>query len=180
VLVDPETTVQRIMLIFYASINIGSFFEIATTYSEKYVGYWLAFLLPGIIYFLLPFLIWFLYKRLVKKPPVGSEFTRFVKITLRAIKENNGNLFVPSDAFWGKAKMGTLREKGVNVSWSDKNVKDVQRTWQACQIFLYIPLYQMNDGGRSPFQCSDPYGTPLTWRAFVKVLAASAPTRARH
>ena len=27
------------MLIFYALINVGAFFAIATTYSEKYVGY---------------------------------------------------------------------------------------------------------------------------------------------
>lgn len=42
VLVDPESTVQRIMLIFYALINIGAFFAIATTYTEKYIGYWYA------------------------------------------------------------------------------------------------------------------------------------------
>lgn len=40
VVVDPESTIQRIMLIFYALINVGAFFAIATTYSEKYVGYW--------------------------------------------------------------------------------------------------------------------------------------------
>ena len=32
VLVDPETTIQRIMLIFYGFINCGAFFAIATTY----------------------------------------------------------------------------------------------------------------------------------------------------
>ena len=47
VLVDPETTIQRMMLIFYGLINVGAFFALATTYSEKYVGHWLAFLLPG-------------------------------------------------------------------------------------------------------------------------------------
>nr|OQO23868.1 hypothetical protein B0A51_05880 [Rachicladosporium sp. CCFEE 5018] len=38
VVVDPEVTVQRIMLYFYASMNIGAFFAIATTYSERIVG----------------------------------------------------------------------------------------------------------------------------------------------
>jgi hypothetical protein len=59
VLVDPESTIQRMMLIFYGLVNVGAFFALATTYSEKYVGYWLAFLLPGILYFLLPILLYF-------------------------------------------------------------------------------------------------------------------------
>jgi hypothetical protein len=57
VLVDPETTIQRMMLIFYGLINVGAFFGIATTYAEKDVGYWLAYLLPGIMYFLLPIIL---------------------------------------------------------------------------------------------------------------------------
>ncbi|CAK7227198.1 peptide transporter ptr2 [Sporothrix curviconia] len=64
VIVDPERTIQRILLIFYAMINIGSFFAIATTYTEKYVGFWVSFLLPGIVYFLLPALLLAVYKRL--------------------------------------------------------------------------------------------------------------------
>ena len=48
VVVDPETTIQRVMLIFYGFVNVGAFYAIATTFVEKYNGYWLAFLLPGI------------------------------------------------------------------------------------------------------------------------------------
>lgn len=51
VIVDPETTISRILLVFYACVNIGAFFTIATTYAEKYLGFWIAFLLPGIVYF---------------------------------------------------------------------------------------------------------------------------------
>jgi hypothetical protein len=57
VLVDPETTVSHILLIFYAFVNIGAFFSIAVVYIEKYRGFWLAYLAPGIIYFLLPVLL---------------------------------------------------------------------------------------------------------------------------
>lgn len=145
VLFDPEMTVQRIMLIFYAAINIGAFFAIATTYAEKYVGYWLAFLLPGIVYFLLPVLLAIMYKRTIKKPPQGSVLTRFFKITIKALKESRGNVF--SKTFWDKAKPQALAAKDVQVDWSEKNVRDVQRTFQACQVFLYFPLYQLNDGG---------------------------------
>jgi POT family proton-dependent oligopeptide transporter len=49
VVVDPQATVGRYMLIFYWCINIGSFFAVATSYSERLVGFWLAYLTPGIM-----------------------------------------------------------------------------------------------------------------------------------
>ena len=86
--VDPESTVQRIMLIFYGMINVGAFFAVATTFSEKYVGYWLAFLTPGIIYFLLPLLLWYLNNKLIKYPPDGSVLTKVTRIITMAFKLN--------------------------------------------------------------------------------------------
>jgi proton-dependent oligopeptide transporter, POT family len=35
VLVDPETTISHILLIFYAFVNIGAFFAIAVVYLGK-------------------------------------------------------------------------------------------------------------------------------------------------
>jgi dipeptide/tripeptide permease len=47
VIIDPELTIQRISLWFYWSVNMGAFFGVPTAYAARYVGYWLAFLLPG-------------------------------------------------------------------------------------------------------------------------------------
>ncbi|PSN60697.1 PTR2-domain-containing protein [Corynespora cassiicola Philippines] len=145
VIVDPETSIQRIMLIFYSFINVGAFFAIACVYAEKYLGFWIAYLFPGIVYFLLPFLLIFINKRLVKKPPMGSEMVQFFKIIGTAIKQNKGKLW--GKGFWDRARPSTLSQKGINVSWSDKDVSDVYRTLVACQIFLYFPIWFINDGG---------------------------------
>ena len=145
VLVDPETTIQSIMLIFYTMINVGAFFAIATTYAEKYVGFWLAYLIPTFLYLALPLLLLAIYKKTIKKPPKGSELTEFVKIIVTALKQNK---FIPwGKNFWNNAKASKLAEKGITVSWSDKAVEDVHRTFIACQIFLYFPIYNLNDGG---------------------------------
>lgn len=93
VVVDPESTIQRIMLLFYALINVGAFFAIATTFCEKYVGYWLAFLCPGIVYFSLPFLLWWLNNKLVKYPPDGSVINRVFAIIWTAFKYNKRSIF---------------------------------------------------------------------------------------
>ncbi|KAK7552105.1 putative MFS peptide transporter [Phyllosticta citricarpa] len=151
VIVDPEATVNQIMLIFYALINVGAFFALATTYAEKNVGYWLAFLLPTILFMLLPVLLAFMYKRLVKVPPSGSELTKFIQVCSVAVKEN-GFKFWKKD-YWAAARPSKLAEKGITtfggkpIRWSDKFVKDVSRMLDACKIFLYFPIYNLNDNG---------------------------------
>lgn len=139
------------MLIFYALINIGAFFAIATTYSEKYVGYWLAYLLPGILYFMLPLLLLFLNKRIIKFEPDGTVLNNVVKIAVVAFKESKGQVW--KKGFWSAAKPSSLAQKGVTtfrgkqITWTDKTADDVRRTMAACMIFLYFPIWNLNDGG---------------------------------
>jgi dipeptide/tripeptide permease len=148
VIVDPEMTIQRIMTIYYGFINIGAFYAIASTYAEKYVGFWLAFLLPTIIYFVVPIIFVGLRKRMVRKPPQGSELTTFFKVIWLALKKNKFNPWAKD--FWGKVRPARLVAEGLAVNHSDKLVWDIKRTLTACAIFLYIPLYSLNDGGIGP------------------------------
>lgn len=158
VIVDPEVTVQRTMLIFYGLINVGAFFPVATVYCEKLVGFWLAFLLPGIIFFLLPTLLWYLNNKLVKYPPDGSALTRVYKIVKTAVVQSKGRVW--KKAFLDGAKPSSLEQNGVAlqgnnaVTWTDKDVDDVKRTFVACGIFLYYPIYNLNDNGIGSVQTS--------------------------
>ena len=50
VIMDPAVTVSRVYLYFYLMINIGSLVgSIGMVYAEKYVGFWLSFLLPTLM-----------------------------------------------------------------------------------------------------------------------------------
>ncbi|ROV88123.1 hypothetical protein VMCG_10445 [Cytospora schulzeri] len=124
VVVDPETTIQRIM---------------------RYVGYWLAFLLPTIMYCLVIIVFLGVKNKIIKKPPMGSQLGQFFKITWICCKENK--FMVWKKGFWDAARPANLAEKGETAKWNNRLVTDVGRTWSACQIFLYIPIYQLNDGG---------------------------------
>ena len=150
-IMDPESTVQRIMLIFYGLINVGAFFALATTYAEKDVGYWLAYLAPGILYFLLPLLLILLNKHVIKKAPDGSALTNAIRITGTAIKQNKyklcgkGYLNAAKPSYPATKEITTFRRKP--IPWTDKTVDDTVRTYAACSIFLYFPIWYSNDGG---------------------------------
>ena len=145
VIIDPERTIQRVMLLFYAFINIGAFFGIATTYTEKYVGFWLSFLMPGLLYILLPIAFIAVYKKLVIKKPKGSELTNFVRIVWSACKYNKMQFWKKD--FWEAATPSELAKRGIHSPWTDRAVLDVKRTFAACVVFLYFPIYNLNDGG---------------------------------
>jgi dipeptide/tripeptide permease len=151
VIMDPESTIQRIMFIFYGLINVGAFFALATTYAEKDVGYWLAYLTPGILYFLLPIMLIVMNKRIIKKAPDGSVLTNVFRITGMAIKQNKYKLW--GKGYFNAAKPSVLATKGITtfrgkpIPWTDKMVDDTVRTFAACSIFLYFPIWYSNDGG---------------------------------
>lgn len=127
VIVDPEATTTRTMLIFYGFVNVGAFYMLATTYAEKYVGYWLSFLLAGAIYFMLPVLLAAVYKKTYKEPPSGSsELSQALKIIRTALRRNRFQVWRKD--FWDAAKPARLQEDGIVVDWTENAVKDVART----------------------------------------------------
>ena len=57
VIMDPAVTISRVYLYFYLMINVGSLFgSVSMVWAEKYVGFWLSFLLPTLMLCMFPFL----------------------------------------------------------------------------------------------------------------------------
>jgi len=150
VIQDPESTTERVMLWFYLVINIGGFMGVATSYSEKYVGWWLAFLIPMILYLPLPFLLWFLYKRLILHPPGGSDLPNVFRVLAICIRRG-GVSRIGRKGFWNLAKPSSIAAAGLTAQyhtmWDDQFVDDIRRTFQATGIFCFFPIQYINDNG---------------------------------
>ncbi|KAK3387889.1 major facilitator superfamily domain-containing protein [Podospora didyma] len=150
VIQDPESTTERVMLWFYLMINIGGFMGVATSYSEKYVGWWLAFLIPLILYLPLPLLLWFLYKRMILHPPAGSDLPNVFRILGICFKRGGIKKF-GRHGFWDLAKPSNIAAANLEATyptdWNDQFVEDVRRTFQATGIFCFFPIQYINDNG---------------------------------
>lgn len=145
VIQDPEATTERVVLWFYLLINIGGFMGVPTAYAEKYVGFWLAYLLPLILYLPLPIMLWFLHKRLVLHPPGGSDLGNVFRVLGICLK--NGGIFkIGRHGFWEPAKPSVIAAKGQHIStrWNDQFVEDVRRTFQATGIFCFFPIVRLS------------------------------------
>jgi hypothetical protein len=127
VIVDPEATTERVMLWFYLLINIGGFMNVPTSYTEKYVGWWLSFLLPLILYLPLPALLWWLKPRLVLYPPGGSDLGNVCRILGICFRRGGlMKIFKKNQSFFDAAKPSVIAVSNhpIDVPWNDEFVVD--------------------------------------------------------
>lgn len=150
VIVDPESTTERVMLWFYLLVNVGGFMGVPTAYTEKYIGWWLSFLLPLLLYVPLPFLLWFMRKRLILYPPGGSDLVNVCRVVGICFKRGGlRKIFTRKGGFFEAAKPSVIAQSGnvIDVPWNDAFIEDVKRTFEAAGIFCFFPIQNINDNG---------------------------------
>ncbi|TFK50328.1 PTR2-domain-containing protein [Heliocybe sulcata] len=159
VIVDPSRTIENMLMMYYWAINVGALFQLATSYSEKDVGYWLAYLTPTILFLLVPLALTWVYKRLVKYPPQGSGTLHAVKaFTLMIRRGGFLTVLKGGDKSWNSAKPSVILAQGGEgvkpVAWDDEFVDDLRKTFNACKVFAFFPVWYIADGGLTTIQNS--------------------------
>jgi POT family len=148
VIVDLEHTVERVMLWFYLLINIGAFTSVATSYAARLVGWWLAYLIPLVLYIPLPALLLWLRPRIIMHKPGGSDLPNVLRVLGHCM--GNGGIFkIGRHGWWDAAKPSTIAAKGLKpeTHYNDLFVEDVKRTMQATGMFCFFPVQYWNDNG---------------------------------
>ncbi|KAK9414860.1 putative Peptide transporter PTR2 [Seiridium unicorne] len=148
VIEDPEHSTERVMLWFYLLINIGAFMSTATSYCARLIGWWLAFLLPLILYIPLPILLIWLKPKLIMHPPGGSDLPNIFRVLGRCMK--NGGIWRIGKAGWYERAKPTYQLANnlpVETRWNDQFVEDTKRTMQAAGMFIFFPVQFWNDNG---------------------------------
>jgi hypothetical protein len=107
-----------------------------------------AYLIPTILYLMLPPLLWYLNPRLVKQPPGGSDLGNVFHV-LGDCFRHGGITSIGRHGFWEPARPSVRTAAGSTFAYpyDDQFVDDVRRTFQACGIFLFQPIFNINDGG---------------------------------
>jgi len=153
VIVDPVLTVSSIYMYFYFLINVGALIgQIAMTYAEKYVGFYLAYTLPTAIFLCCPIILWIGRKRYIRSPPTGSilptcwrlwRYAARGKWSLNPVKSYR-QLTAPD--FWENAKPSKQINKPAWMTFDDAWVDEVARGLKACGVFWWFPVYWLTYG----------------------------------
>ncbi|KAJ7662520.1 POT family-domain-containing protein [Mycena polygramma] len=174
VIVDPALTVSRVYMYFYLFINIGALVgQITMAYSEKYVGFWLAYTLPTIVFMFCPLVLIAGRNRYIRSPPTGSVLALFLhafgfaakgKWSLNPVRTYRN--FTAAD-FWDGTRPSMVAPEA-RPSWmtfDDVWVDEVQRGLKACWVFLWYPIYwltynQLNNNLTSQASTMNTHGLP--------------------
>ena len=116
---------------FYWAINVGSLLQLATTYCEKDVGFWLAYLVPGIIYMLVPVALALVYKKLTLLPPQGSVVLDACRVSGIAIKKRSWDAAKPSVI---EATVPEEKRPKHYSQWDDAFIGELKVTLKASKV----------------------------------------------
>ncbi|OJJ61601.1 hypothetical protein ASPSYDRAFT_146144 [Aspergillus sydowii CBS 593.65] len=134
VIIDPSLTIQRIYMIFYGCINIGSLSLLATPYMERDIGFWSAYLLCLCMFTVGTAVVICGRKFYVVRPPQGSVITdAFKALWIMVI---NRNMDAPKPTW--QAENGGNR---THVPWNDHFIDELKRALVACRVFCFYPIY---------------------------------------
>lgn len=128
-IIDPAITYQRIYMVFYWCINLGSLSLIATPFMEKEKGFWTAFLLCFCAFNIGILVLILRRKSYVVRPPQGQIITDAFKAIGIMIKSRNTNAPKPT---WRAANNVTKP-----VPWNDHFIDELQRALKACKVFIF-------------------------------------------
>lgn len=133
VIIDPAVTIQRIYMIFYACINVGSLSLLATPYMERDIGFWSAYLL-ALCMFIVGTVVLILGKKFyIVRPPTGSIITDAFRAIWIMVK--NRSMDAPKPSYQAE------RGNNTPMKWDDHFVEEVKRALVACQVFAFYPIY---------------------------------------
>ncbi|KAI8075499.1 POT family-domain-containing protein [Gilbertella persicaria] len=134
VIVSPQATYQKIFNMFYWGINCGSLAAVTTIVIEKNCGFWPAFLLPTLFFVPCTLVVLAGKKFYVKNPPRGSIFIEVFKVIRLSFKHGLEGTKPSKLAL-------TNPELTQTVTWDDVFVDELRRTFRACAVFCWYPIY---------------------------------------
>jgi POT family proton-dependent oligopeptide transporter len=155
-------TMQSMFSWFYWAINIGALSLVATTNIEKYHSFWLAFLLPTVVFIGSIVVLFFGRNKYVQKPPTGSLIIRAVKVIMTAIrmKRKLGKQPDRPDLLDYAKDLPSSNDDKENQTMplSDNNafIDDLKKAIRACRVFLFYPFY---------WACYNQFGSNLVSQA---------------
>ncbi|KAF2013588.1 MFS peptide transporter-like protein Ptr2 [Aaosphaeria arxii CBS 175.79] len=149
VIVDPAVTATRVYNWFYWFINWGALAgQLGMVFAERYVGFYLAFLIP-LLFFMLAIPVLVYCKKVYRlQPASGSVLGPAFKLLIKAL--GLGVTANPMQTIrnwrngdgWERIKPSVL---GANKpSWynfDDAWVDEVRRGFGACGVFVWVPIY---------------------------------------
>ncbi|KXG53286.1 Proton-dependent oligopeptide transporter family [Penicillium griseofulvum] len=133
VVTSRELTITYIYNVFYWAINVVCFVADATPLLERYVGFWLAYLIPCCAMWLALIPMLFGRKYFVRESPTSNIMPQ-VCAALRCGITGGFKM----DAAKPDAQ---IHQHGRQVPWTDSFIEEIKRSLLTCRILILFPIH---------------------------------------
>ncbi|KAI1393057.1 POT family-domain-containing protein [Hypoxylon trugodes] len=127
-----DLTITYIYNVFYWAVNIMGFFADSTPLLEKYVGFWVAYLIPCCCMWLALIPILLGRNHFVRTSPTSNVMPEVVTALRYGI---SGGFRMDA------AKPDAQLQYGHQVSWNDSFIDDIKRSLLTCRVLLLFPIH---------------------------------------
>ncbi|KAL6245319.1 peptide transporter ptr2 [Rhinocladiella similis] len=139
VLVDHDLTTARIFMWYYWAANVGSLSSLLTVEIERHVGFWLAYLVPLLVFLVVLAIFVGFNNKIRKATPQGSPILDATRALIIGFKERSFDNAKPSSL---QARERHHRYKFAREErYTDLYVEQVKNGLLACKYFLLFPFY---------------------------------------
>ncbi|OTA90872.1 hypothetical protein M434DRAFT_397647 [Hypoxylon sp. CO27-5] len=132
VVTSRELTITYIYNVFFWAVNIVGFFADSTPLLEKYVGFWLAYLIPCCFMWLALIPILLGRNHFIRPSPTSNVLPE-VATALR--------YGIAGGFRMDAAKPDAQLHRGRQVSWNDSLIEDIKRSLLTCRVLLLFPIH---------------------------------------
>ncbi|KAJ6189898.1 Proton-dependent oligopeptide transporter family [Penicillium mononematosum] len=133
VVTSRELTITYIYNVFYWAINVVGFVADSTPLLERYVGFWLAYLIPCCAMWLALIPIIFGRKYFVRDLPTSNIMPQVCAALRYGITGGFKMDAAKPDA--------QLHQHGRQVPWTDSFVEEIKRSLLTCRVLLLFPIH---------------------------------------
>ncbi|CAF4026535.1 unnamed protein product [Adineta steineri] len=142
-IIDPQVTIQSLFNWFYWAINLGALSSIITTNVEKYHSFWLAYLIPLIVFMGAIIVLLVGRQRYIRAPPNGSlliQAFRVVKIAFRLRWKLGKQDHIKHFLDYAKQAQTSDDTTETNEKMNEF-IDDLKQAIYACRVFTFYPFY---------------------------------------
>ena len=132
---------------FYWAINLGSLSSLITTNAEKYHSFWLAYLIPLIVFIGATIVLLVGRQRYVRSPPSGSLVIQAFRVFKTAIRmrwklgKQNDKEHLLDYAKVIESSTENVNEKGEIKQNVNQFIDDLKQVMRSCRVFAFYPFY---------------------------------------
>ncbi|KAJ6260023.1 hypothetical protein Dda_5668 [Drechslerella dactyloides] len=138
VILSPALTIQRIYMMYYLTVHIGSLAVLGTSYMEKKLPleFTSAYILCLSVFLAgLLCLVWG-RKQYATRPTKSRVFTNLFRVIWIMIK--NGHMDAPKPS-WRRERAGG--NDPLDYPWDDAFIEEVTRALVACKVLSFLPIF---------------------------------------